>query len=80
MVNGHDIHKPKVRITRLNMEDLHLLTRPQQNANQRGDDDDDDEGAANGSQNEVGLSSVATENIATPVTTKLVNISVNTTP
>jgi hypothetical protein len=55
MVNGHNIHKPKVRITRLNLDDLNLLTRPQQNDNQRGDDGDDesDVGAANGSQNEV---------------------------
>ena len=53
MVNGHDIHKPKVRITRLNMEDLNnLLTRPQRLENQR-EDGVGDRGTENGNHDEV---------------------------
>jgi hypothetical protein len=53
MVNGHDIHKPKVRITRLNLEDLNLLTRPQRPNNERTEQDEEGD-AQNENPSEVG--------------------------
>lgn len=47
MVKGHRIHKPNVRITRLNLDDLNLLTRPQQQI-----DDDDRNGQNEENEND----------------------------
>jgi hypothetical protein len=55
MVKGHNIHKPKVRIPRLNLNDLqHLMMRPAQPQEEaEGENDGDGEAAQNGAEAEV---------------------------